>query len=223
MTSLYHKEVAKFRMHCFKVNRAQQSGASADDVDMINEHKTCCTDLFFEFEAERRPMSVPPLTMSGGSAGSGGVASTFPRTKSQKRKASCASEDEEQHSGDDDHEQDDDDEGEASQSSSSSGTVMDLCRPNKTPIYMTPSSERDVQLHLGGSKPVKSRPLKKSAGKGDDVLATLMAHLVQQDKEAAQLRFADRQREREHERALFALLSPASRAGGRGKSPELCD
>jgi hypothetical protein len=245
MKALFSREQGKFRFHCWKINAATQSGASADDVDLVTEYKTSCTDLFFAAAAESRPMSVPPLVISGGSAARGGVASAFP-SQTKKRKAAAPLSD------DDVEEFNDQEESQGSQSSSSSCTVEDMTTAgprmmmtmpatsqtsdivsvsasvagsarerDSLPACMTPEADREMHLHLGGSKPTKTRPIKTAAPKGDDLLMQLMQHLSQQTKEAEMLRAAERAREREHERAIMLLLSPQPSA--RPPSPQDCD
>jgi len=201
MTSIFSREQSLFRAHAFKCSQASASGASRDQLDLVDDNKTPTTDLFFAAKMDSRPMAVPPLMMSNDTASDGGVGSkaafTTPITK-KKRKV------DEDGAGFSDEEGSDD------------------CALELTSSFAAPGKERQYRAHLGGSRKDKYRPPSGGKGKSEvDPVVHLLEIMREEREHERKQRDLDRQRERDdrqreaelnraHELAMARIMSGGS-------------
>ena len=203
-------------------------------ADEITDNKTCASDIFYDFKVMNRPAVVPPYTINGGSADTGGVHNLFEEGEEPEENhlpTGVADEDDDDDDGDEDGEEEGvagNEENEPPQpenwqddplqdgppgqereypSSRSTGGTAQKPKPTKSP----------KGLNLGGSGKRKRAPPKNNAMIAANAMIEAMKEFRDADRQLEQKREqeakAERAAAREHEMKMLQLIM---RAGGGG-------
>uniref|UniRef100_A0A7S2HWU9 Uncharacterized protein n=1 Tax=Haptolina brevifila TaxID=156173 RepID=A0A7S2HWU9_9EUKA len=88
LSAKFAKDQGLFRQHCGLLERTAASGSPRENIehtDLNSQFRNCTTDRFYYYDQHDAPMSRPPFTVNGGSAGDGGKARSNYFDKLQRR------------------------------------------------------------------------------------------------------------------------------------------
>ena len=171
----YCKEAKSFQLHCQKVQRAKTSGCECDDDGVpINleppTHETVSTPIFWKYDIQSRPSSIPPHSIDGGNAAKGGETNHFESGKAKRGRAAAEaavdSGDEAGAGDDSDADEFDESEPEVVGDDDEDDDFDGEPRAPKPAGAGKPSGKAAKPMNVGGGSSEKYRPKKPKTGPG---------------------------------------------------------